>query len=40
MTFDTNYRTMTGVTPVRVRVQTLYEWGVTVIGANCGNGPG
>lgn len=39
MTFDTNYRTMMGVTPARA-VQTLYEWGVTVIGANCGNGPG
>ena len=39
MTFDTNFRTMMGVTPARA-VQTLYEWGVTVIGANCGNGPG
>ena len=39
MTFDTNYRTMMGVTPARA-VQTLYDWGVTVIGANCGNGPG
>ena len=38
MTFDTNYRTMMGVTPAQA-VQTLYGWGVTVIGANCGNGP-
>ncbi len=39
MTFDTNFRTMMGVTPAQA-VQTLYGWGVTVIGANCGNGPG
>jgi 5-methyltetrahydrofolate--homocysteine methyltransferase len=38
MTFDTNYRTMMGVTPARA-VRTLHSWGVTVIGANCGNGP-
>lgn len=38
MTFDTNYRTMMGVTPAQA-VRTLHEWGVTVIGANCGNGP-
>lgn len=38
MTFDTNYRTMMGVTPAQA-VQTLHGWGVTVIGANCGNGP-
>ncbi len=38
MTFDTNFRTMMGVTPARA-VRTLFEWGVTVIGANCGNGP-
>jgi 5-methyltetrahydrofolate--homocysteine methyltransferase len=38
MTFDTNYRTMMGVTPAQA-VQTLHDWGVTVIGANCGNGP-
>lgn len=38
MTFDTNFRTMMGVTPAQA-VQTLYGWGVTVIGANCGNGP-
>lgn len=38
MTFDTNYRTMMGVTPAQA-VQTLNAWGITVIGANCGNGP-
>lgn len=38
MTFDTNLRTMMGVTPAQA-VQTLHSWGVTVIGANCGNGP-
>lgn len=38
MTFDTNFRTMMGVTPAQA-VQTLHDWGVTVIGANCGNGP-
>jgi 5-methyltetrahydrofolate--homocysteine methyltransferase len=38
MTFDTNFRTMMGVTPAQA-VQTLHGWGVTVIGANCGNGP-
>ncbi len=38
MTFDTNFRTMMGVTPAQA-VQTLYGWGVQVIGANCGNGP-
>lgn len=39
MTFDTNFRTMMGVSPAQA-VQTLHQWGVTVIGANCGNGPG
>ncbi|MFZ2489198.1 MAG: betaine--homocysteine S-methyltransferase [Anaerolineae bacterium] len=38
MTFDTNFRTMMGVSPTHA-VQTLAEWGVAVIGANCGNGP-
>ena len=38
MTFDTNFRTMMGVTPARA-VTSLHQWGVTVIGANCGNGP-
>jgi 5-methyltetrahydrofolate--homocysteine methyltransferase len=39
MTFDTNFRTMMGVSPAQA-VRTLADWGVTVIGANCGNGPG
>lgn len=39
MTFDTNFRTMMGVSPAQA-VKTLSQWGVTVIGANCGNGPG
>jgi methionine synthase I (cobalamin-dependent) len=38
MTFDTSFRTMMGVTPAQA-VQTLYGWGIAVIGANCGNGP-
>lgn len=38
MTFDTNYHTMMGVSP-RQAVETLAQWGVRVIGANCGNGP-
>jgi 5-methyltetrahydrofolate--homocysteine methyltransferase len=38
MTFDTNFRTMMGVTPAQA-VQTLHSWGVAVVGANCGNGP-
>jgi 5-methyltetrahydrofolate--homocysteine methyltransferase len=38
MTFDTRFRTMMGVKPVQALGQ-LYEWGVRVIGANCGNGP-
>ena len=39
MTFDTRFRTMMGVKPVQA-VQALYDWGVRVLGANCGNGPG
>jgi 5-methyltetrahydrofolate--homocysteine methyltransferase len=39
MSFDTNFHTMMGVKPARA-VATLAEWGVGVIGANCGNGPG
>jgi len=39
MTFDTNYHTMMGVSPAQA-VQTISQWGVQVIGANCGNGPG
>jgi 5-methyltetrahydrofolate--homocysteine methyltransferase len=38
MTFDTRFRTMMGVKPVQA-VQALYEWGIRVMGANCGNGP-
>lgn len=38
MSFDTNGRTMMGVSP-REAVQTISNWGVRVIGANCGNGP-
>ena len=38
MTFDTHFRTMMGVKPVQA-VKALYEMGVRVIGANCGNGP-
>ena len=38
MTFDTKFRTMMGVTPVRA-LQTLSGAGIKIIGANCGNGP-
>ncbi|NOZ70514.1 MAG: betaine--homocysteine S-methyltransferase [Chloroflexi bacterium] len=38
MTFDTHYHTMMGVAP-KVAVQKLADWGVKIIGANCGNGP-
>jgi 5-methyltetrahydrofolate--homocysteine methyltransferase len=38
MSFDTNFRTMMGVKPVAA-VTTIAGWGVSVIGANCGNGP-
>ncbi len=39
MSFDTNFHTMMGIKPVRA-LETLAGWGVRVIGANCGNGPG
>jgi 5-methyltetrahydrofolate--homocysteine methyltransferase len=39
MTFDTRFRTMMGVKPVQA-IDALYGWGVRVMGANCGNGPG
>lgn len=39
LTFDTNLHTMMGVSPKQA-VETLASWGVQVIGANCGNGPG
>jgi 5-methyltetrahydrofolate--homocysteine methyltransferase len=39
MTFDTNFHTMMGVSPAQA-VQTLSSWGIFLVGANCGNGPG
>ena len=38
MTFDTNGRTMMGVTPERA-IKALRGHGVIALGANCGNGP-
>ncbi|MBM3121648.1 MAG: methionine synthase [Chloroflexi bacterium] len=38
MTFDTRGRTMMGVTPEQA-VHELSAWGVSALGANCGNGP-
>lgn len=38
MSFDTNYHTMMGVSPAEA-AQTLCDWGVSVVGANCGTGP-
>jgi 5-methyltetrahydrofolate--homocysteine methyltransferase len=38
MSFDTHFRTMMGIKPVTA-LETLAGWGVTVVGANCGNGP-
>ena len=38
MTFDTHFRTMMGVKPVQA-VKALYDLGIVVLGANCGNGP-
>ena len=38
MSFDTNLRTMMGVTPAQA-VSTISGWGVRVVGANCGRGP-
>ncbi|MGQ9490053.1 MAG: betaine--homocysteine S-methyltransferase [Anaerolineae bacterium] len=38
LTFDTHFRTMMGVKPAQA-VKALYNMGVRVIGANCGNGP-
>jgi 5-methyltetrahydrofolate--homocysteine methyltransferase len=38
MTFDTRGRTMMGVTPEQA-VRELAGWGVSAMGANCGNGP-
>lgn len=38
LTFDTHFRTVMGVKPTQA-VKALYNMGVRVIGANCGNGP-
>jgi 5-methyltetrahydrofolate--homocysteine methyltransferase len=38
MSFDTNLRTMMGVTPAQA-VTTISSWGPRVVGANCGRGP-
>lgn len=37
MSFDTNGRTMMGVTPMQA-VQKLSQWDLVAIGGNCGNG--
>lgn len=37
LSFDTNLHTMMGVSP-REAVQTLANWGVQIVGANCGTG--
>jgi len=37
MSFDTNGRTMMGVTPAQA-VRTMQPWGLAGIGGNCGNG--
>jgi 5-methyltetrahydrofolate--homocysteine methyltransferase len=39
MTFDTNFRTMMGVKPAAA-LKAIRAFGIRVIGANCGNGPG
>lgn len=39
LTFDTNFHTMMGVSPKQA-VETLGSWGIFLVGANCGNGPG
>jgi 5-methyltetrahydrofolate--homocysteine methyltransferase len=38
LSFDTNFHTMMGVSP-RQAVEAISQWGVKLIGANCGNGP-
>ena len=38
MTFDTKFRTMMGIKPTQA-VEALYDLGIVVLGANCGNGP-
>jgi 5-methyltetrahydrofolate--homocysteine methyltransferase len=37
MSFDTNGRTMMGVTPAQA-VRAMSEWGLAAVGGNCGNG--
>lgn len=37
LSFDTNGRTMMGVTP-QAAGRAMYEWGLFAFGANCGNG--
>jgi 5-methyltetrahydrofolate--homocysteine methyltransferase len=37
MSFDTNGRTMMGVTPAQA-VRTMKAWGLLAVGGNCGNG--
>ncbi|MEM9777777.1 MAG: homocysteine S-methyltransferase family protein, partial [Chloroflexota bacterium] len=37
MSFDTNGRTMMGVTP-QAAARTMHEWDLFAFGANCGNG--
>jgi len=39
LSFDTNLRTMMGVTP-RAAITELAQFGVAAVGANCGRGPG
>ena len=38
MSFDRNGHTMMGVSPLQA-LTTISDWGISVIGANCGNGP-
>jgi len=38
MTFDLNGHTMMGVSPQKA-LETISDWGVVALGANCGNGP-
>lgn len=37
MSFDTNGRTMMGVTPAQA-IRVMKEWGLYAVGGNCGNG--
>lgn len=38
LSFDTSYHTMMGVSP-KEAVREISQWGVRIIGANCGTGP-